>query len=93
MSNSKHRHITYFLIKSLLLLLLVFITSNYCKAQNMPVPENIQAALLPKVLKFNSKISQQANIKMIIVFNSNSQIIKDKFVKELYKEQQRNSCF
>lgn len=49
----------------------------------MPVPENIQAALLPKVLKFNPELSQKAKIKMLIVYDNNSQNNKDEFFKEL----------
>ncbi len=49
----------------------------------MPVPENIQAALLPKVLKFNPKLSDKTTIKMLIVYDNNSQNTKDAFIKEL----------
>ena len=47
----------------------------------MPVPENIQAALLSKVLKFNPELPQNTRIKMLVVFNGNSEINKNEFIK------------
>lgn len=49
----------------------------------MPVPENIQAALLPKVLKFSPEISSKAKVRMLIVYDNNSINSKDEFIKEL----------
>jgi hypothetical protein len=48
----------------------------------MPVPENIQAALLPKVLKYSPNFSQNTKIRMLIVFDNNSETSKNEFIKE-----------
>ena len=67
-----------------LLYLGVFLLSiNHGYSQNMPVPENIQAALLPKVIKFNPSLAEKKTIRMLIVYDSNSRISKDEFIKEL----------
>jgi hypothetical protein len=58
--------------------------SNIC-AQNMPVPVNIQAALLVKILKFNPKIAEKNKIQILIVYNSSSKNSKDELLAELIK--------
>jgi len=83
MVRIKLPHISPFIIKSLLILFIVSLSTNHCYTQNMPVPENIQAALLPKVLKYNPKFSGINKIKMLVVYNNNSTNSKDKFIKEL----------
>ncbi|WP_175454816.1 YfiR family protein [Lutibacter oricola] len=45
------------------------------------MPENIQAALLSKVLKFNPGFSDSTSIKMLVVYNNNTQINKDEFIR------------
>lgn len=49
----------------------------------MPVPGNIQAALLPKVLKYSPNHSQKSKIRIIIVYDNNSLTSKNEFVNEL----------
>ena len=63
----------------------LFSSTLCCYSQNMPVPENIQAALLPKVLKFSPDFSSKNKIKMLIVYDNNSMNSKDNFIKELGK--------
>ncbi len=79
----KFEHIFLLLSRGFLLLFLFVLMAISGKAQTMSVPENIQAALLPKVLKFNPVISEKATIKMLVVYDNNSQSNKDKFIKEL----------
>lgn len=74
----------FYLVSRIILVLIIFATTvNYSFSQNMPVPENIQAALLPKVLKFSSNLSQKLKIRILIVYDNNSQTSKDEFTKEL----------
>ena len=68
---------------TLLFLFLSFTVTGNIFCQDMPMPENIQAALLTKVLKFNPNISGKAKISLLIVYNSNSVNSKDEFVSEL----------
>ncbi|WP_372774393.1 YfiR family protein [Mangrovibacterium sp.] len=49
----------------------------------MPVPENIQAALLPKVLKFSTTLPQNSKLRMLIVYNNNSATSKDDLIRGL----------
>lgn len=49
----------------------------------MPVPENIQAALLPKILKFNPTLNHKQKIKILIVYDNSSQASKNELIKEL----------
>jgi hypothetical protein len=51
--------------------------------QNISVPERIQAALLSKVLKYDSQIPQNTKIKILVVFDDNSEINKDEFITGL----------
>ena len=83
MINLKFVPFSPFLSKSIFVLFIIINSASYCYGQNMLVPENIQAALLPKVLKFNPEISQKAKVKMLIVYDNNSQNNKDEFFKEL----------
>lgn len=69
--------------RSIILLVIFCFAFNRSYAQDMPVPENIQAALLPKVLKFNSNLSDQSKIKIIIVYDNNSAKSKDELIKEI----------
>lgn len=71
------------LTKAIPILLIFLLATNYCFAQNMSVPENIQAALLPKVLKFSSNHLQKPKLRMIIVYDHTTQISKDEFIKGL----------
>ena len=83
MINLKFVPFSPFLSRSFFFLFIIFNSVSYCYGQNIPVPENIQAALLPKVLKFNSELSEKEKIKMLIVYDNNSLNNKDKFFKEL----------
>lgn len=55
------------------------------QAQTMPIPANIQAALMTKVLKFNSKLADKPSIKMLVVYDASSRLGKDELVNELVK--------
>ena len=81
MINLKFVPFSPFLSRSFFFLFIIFNSVSYCYGQNIPVPENIQAALLPKVLKFNSELSEKEKIKMLIVYDNNSLNNKDKFFK------------
>lgn len=76
------RIITFF-VKGGLFVFMFFFLSNSLFAQNISVPDNIQAALLTKVLKYNPQIHQNEKIKILVVFNNDSQINKDEFIKGL----------
>jgi hypothetical protein len=81
-NNLKLQHRFFYIIfRIVLFLLITFNTTNFCFSQNMPVPENIQAALLPKVLKCNPDLAQQPKLRLLIVYDNNSQISKDEFIK------------
>ncbi|MBB5269012.1 MULTISPECIES: YfiR/HmsC family protein [Algibacter] len=56
---------------------------NIVNAQKIAVPENIQAALLTKVLKYNPQIPQNNKIKILVVYNNNTLLDKDEFIKGL----------
>lgn len=74
----------FYLLSRIILILIIFTTTqSYSFSQNMPVPENIQAALLPKVLKYSSNLSQKSKIRILIVYDNNSQTSKDEFTREL----------
>jgi hypothetical protein len=51
----------------------------------MPMPVNIQAALLTKVLKFNSHLAEKSLIHMLIVYNGTSKSSKDELLAQLDK--------
>lgn len=53
----------------------------------MPIPNNIQAALLIKVLKFSPQIADKSPIRILIVYNNASRLAKDELVAELEKTQ------
>lgn len=76
---------TALFIKGFIAILLLFSLGNSACAQNIPVPENIQAALLSKVLKFNPNFSKSSTVKMLVVYDDDSQINKDKFINGLAK--------
>lgn len=63
--------------------LLFFCIENSLFAQTVQVPENIQAALLSKVLKFNQDLQKTANIKILVVYNKNLEINRDNFINGL----------
>ncbi len=65
------------------LIILATTSIQHCSAQNMPVPENIQAALLPKVLKFNSNFSDKNPIRLLLVYDNISQKSKDLMIQDL----------
>ncbi|SFD04960.1 YfiR/HmsC family protein [Algibacter pectinivorans] len=71
------------LAKQLAFICIVLCLSNIINAQKIAVPENIQAALLTKVLKYNPQITQNKNIKILVVYNQNSLLAKDEFIKGL----------
>lgn len=71
------------LAKRLAIIPIFFCLGNSLYAQNISVPENIQAALLTKVLKYNPQIPQNEKIKILVVYNDDSQINKDEFIKGL----------
>lgn len=79
--NNSHKN------KSRLFLLLVFFlvaTSSF--SQNLLVPENIQSALIVKVLKFNPKLSNIDRLKMLIVYDYDSQRSKNEFLRNSNRE-------
>ena len=67
----------------ILLFTLATTSTKHCFAQIMPVPENIQAALIPKVLKYNSNISEKKTIRILLVYDNISQKSKDLIVQDL----------
>ena len=73
---------TYFLMRFVVLLFFISL-GNTVFSQNIPVPENIQAALLNKVLKYNPQIPQNKRVRMLIVYDNSSQNSKDEFIKGL----------
>lgn len=81
--NLKSPHFSVFLIKIFIFLFISLNSVSFCYSQNMPVPENIQAALLPKVLKFSPEISSKEKITMLIVYDKNSESSKDQIKSEL----------
>jgi len=72
---------SFVLIRILFFLFLSIGVYNSAYSQSMPVPENIQAALLPKVLKFSPNLSQVPKLQMLIVFDSNSKLSKNELMK------------
>jgi len=76
------KNITFF-AKGLAFLCILFFCSISSFSQNIAVPENIQAALLTKVLKYNPQISKHDKIKILVVFDNNSLLDKDEFIKGL----------
>lgn len=71
------------LAKGVILIVIFTCWSNTCFGQKIAVPENIQAALLTKVLKYNPQISQDNKIKILVVYNNNTVLDKDEFIKGL----------
>ncbi|MDV7187280.1 YfiR/HmsC family protein [Lutibacter sp. TH_r2] len=80
--KKKYISISHFTIR-LCLFFIVLLSISNSFSQNIPVPENIQAALLPKILKFNSNIASKESIKMLVVYNNNSEITKNLLIREL----------
>lgn len=73
--------------KSKTLLLLAFLlVGTYSFSQNLQVPENIQSALITKVLKYNPKLSNVDRLKMLIVYDYNSQKSKNEFLRNSSKD-------
>lgn len=66
-----------FLWKIIFLLLILFHSSELSYSQNIIVPEKIQAALLPKVLRYSSSLSPKTKLRLIIVYDKSSQANKD----------------
>lgn len=79
-TNIKHPQNKIFLVKGLVFIFIFLYWSHSCFAQKVSVPENIQAALLTKVLKYNPQIPQDKKIKILVVYNKSSQLDKDEFV-------------
>ncbi len=71
------------MIRILVSFIIIASAVNISFSQNMPVPENIQAALLPKVLKFSPNISPNPKFRILIVYDNNSVISKDELFNEL----------
>ncbi len=82
-STFRYKITFYNLGRIIIFLFILIAATNNSYSQNMPVPENIQAALLPKVLRFNPTLLQKTKIRILIVYDHNSQTSKDEFVKEL----------
>lgn len=74
---------TFQMSRMIIFLFLIIASTKICYSQNMAVPENIQAALLPKVLKYNPALSQKSKIRILIVYNNNSLVSKDELMKGL----------
>ncbi|MCL5129138.1 MULTISPECIES: YfiR/HmsC family protein [unclassified Algibacter] len=72
-----------FLAKGLFFVFIFLCWGNSVFSQNIPVPERIQAALLTKVLKYDSQIPQNIKIKILVVFDDNSELNKDEFITGL----------
>lgn len=83
MPNFKFSYNSTYFIKRLVVILLFFSLGNSVFSQNIPVPENIQAALLTKVLKYNPQIPQNKRVRILIVYDNSSQNSKDEFIKGL----------
>lgn len=83
MFNLKLPQNIIFLAKQLAFICMFFCLGNSVDAQNISVPEKIQAALLTKVLKYNPQIPQNQEIKILVVYNNNSVLGKDEFIKGL----------
>jgi len=74
----------FLLLKRVLLILFIsFFLPRIGFSQNMPVPENIQAALIPKVLKFSPNHAQKTKLRMLIVYDNNSQISQKELKKAI----------
>jgi hypothetical protein len=61
------------------------ICNENSSGQTMPLPINIQAALMTKVLKFNSRLAERSLIRMLIVYNNTSSSSKDALLSQLDK--------
>ncbi|GHC59152.1 YfiR/HmsC family protein [Ulvibacter litoralis] len=83
MFNLKLLQNIIFLAKQLAIICIFVGLGNSVYAQKISVPENIQAALLTKVLKYNPQIPQNRPIKMLVVYDANSLVDKDDFIKGL----------
>lgn len=83
MFNLKLPQNIIFLAKQLAFICIFFCWGNSVNAQNISVPEKIQAALLTKVLKYNPQIPQNKNVKILVVYNNNTLLDKDEFIKGL----------
>lgn len=74
----------FLLLKRVLLILFIsFFLPRIGFSQNMPVPENIQAALIPKVLKFSPNHAQKTKLRMVIVYDNNSQVSQKELKKAI----------
>lgn len=71
------------IVKGAFFICVFFFLSNSLFAQNISVPENIQAALLSKVLKYNPQIPKNQKIKILVVYNKSSENNKDEFIEGL----------
>jgi len=47
---------------------------NLIFGQNVLIPENIQAALMEKALKFNTRLADKTDISMLIIHDENSRV-------------------
>jgi len=83
MFNLKLPQNIIFLARQLVFISIFFGLGNSVYAQNISVPEDIQAALLVKVLKYNPQIPQNEKTKILVVYNSSTEINKDEFIKGL----------
>lgn len=83
MFNLKLTQNILFFTKRLVFICIFLCLGSAVYAQNISVPENIQAALLTKVLKYNPQIPQNSEIKILVVYNNNSLLDKDEFIKGL----------
>lgn len=83
MSNLKLFKNIISLAKRLAILFVFFCMGNSLYAQNISVPEDIQAALLVKVLKYNPQIPQTEKARILVVYNTSTELNKDEFVKGL----------
>jgi len=66
-----------------LILLISSVIINLSFSQNTPLPENFQAALLVKVLKFSPTLSQKSKLRILIVYDTNSKNSKDVLIRML----------
>jgi hypothetical protein len=70
----KHR------VSLILVLCTLFLSDEYCTAQDMPIPIPVQARFFRKVFAYNKSIPKEG-VKIVIVYGDASNDIKDEIVE------------
>lgn len=83
MSNSKLSQNCIFSLRRTVLFVGFLFWGISVFSQSISVPENIQAALLIKVLKYNPQIPHDQKIKILVVYDTGTEINKVEFMKGL----------